>query len=51
MSTWDAFVNYEINDGYGTLEDYKPNIKLPKLPRIPSANEVSNKVYNKVMDG
>jgi hypothetical protein len=35
-------------DGYGTLDDLKPNIKLPKLPRIPTADEVGNKVYNKV---
>lgn len=35
-------------DGLGSLDDYKPNIKLPKLPRIPTADEVGNRVYNKV---
>lgn len=48
MNNWDAFKNYEIGDGIGALEDYKPNVKLPKLPRIPSADEVGNRVYNKV---
>jgi hypothetical protein len=48
LDTWDAFKNYEIHDGLGTLEDLKPNVKLPKLPRIPTADEMSNKVYNKV---
>ncbi len=48
MNTWDAFKNYEIGDGLGSMEDLKPNIKLPKLPRLPTADEVGNKVYNKV---
>ena len=48
LNTWEAFKNYEIADGLGTLEDLKPNIKLPKLPRIPTADEVGNRVYNKV---
>ena len=29
------------------MEDYKPNIKLPKLPKIPTANEVGNRIYDK----
>lgn len=48
LNTWEAFKNYEIMDGLGTLDDLKPNIKLPKLPRIPTADEVGNRVYNKV---
>jgi hypothetical protein len=48
LNTWDAFKNYEIGSGLGSLEDYKPNIKLPKLPKIPTADEVSNKVYDKI---
>jgi hypothetical protein len=32
-------------DGLPTFGDLKPNIKLPK---IPTADEISNKVYNKV---
>jgi len=45
LNTWDAFKNYEIMDGLPTFSELKPNIKLPK---IPTADEVSNKVYNKV---
>jgi len=48
LDTWDAFKNYEILDGLATFSELKPNIKMPKLPRIPSADEVGNKVYNKV---
>ena len=35
-------------DGLPTLSELKPNIKMPKLPKIPTADEVSNRVYNKV---
>ena len=48
MNTWDAFKNYEIKDGLATFGDLAPNVKLPKLPKIPSADEVSNRIYNKV---
>ena len=48
LSTWDAFVNYEIGDGIDTFDALKPNIKLPKLPKLPSADEISNRVYDKV---
>lgn len=50
MNTWDDFKNYEILDGLGSLDDYKPNIKLPKLPKLPSADEVGNRVYDKVVN-
>ncbi|CAF0876874.1 unnamed protein product [Adineta steineri] len=39
LNAWDAFKNYEINDGLPTLDDLKPNIKLPKLPKLPTADE------------
>ena len=48
LNNWDAFKNYEIRDGMRSFDDLKPNVKLPKLPRLPSADEVSNKVYDKV---
>ena len=48
LNNWDAFKNYEIGAGLGTFEDLKPNVKLPKLPKLPTAAEVSNKVYDKV---
>ena len=48
LATWDAFVNYEIGDGLDTFDALKPNIKLPKLPKLPSADEVSNRVYHKI---
>ncbi|CAF0970371.1 unnamed protein product [Adineta steineri] len=48
LNAWEAFKNYEINDGLPTLDDLKPNIKLPKLPKLPTADEVKDRVYNKV---
>ncbi|CAF0808208.1 unnamed protein product [Rotaria sordida] len=48
LNTWDAFKNYEIGDGLPTLDDLKPNIKLPKLPKLPTRDEVSDRIYNKV---
>ncbi|CAF5143828.1 unnamed protein product, partial [Rotaria socialis] len=38
----------EINDGIPTFDDLKPNIKLPQMPKLPTADEVSNSVYNKI---
>ncbi|CAF4262363.1 unnamed protein product [Rotaria magnacalcarata] len=48
LNDWDAFKNYEINDGLPTFDDLKPNIKLPQMPKLPTADEVSNSVYNKI---
>lgn len=48
LNDWDAFKNYEIRDGLSSFGDLKPNIKLPQLPKLPSVDEVGNKVYNRV---
>ncbi|CAF0775531.1 unnamed protein product [Adineta ricciae] len=48
LNTWDAFKNYEIRDGLATFGDLKPKVNLPKLPKLPTSDEVSKKIYDKV---
>ncbi|CAF1014824.1 unnamed protein product [Didymodactylos carnosus] len=56
LNTWDAFINYEIGNGM-SIDGLKPNIKLPKFPKMPTANDAVKKVlgvdtrgYNQDLD-